>query len=95
MAKKLKSSFWETFKASDKGILDCLNRCGCLQDFTKDEGQVIERFICQVYLSGIKVSNIGPLRWHMLSKKKKKKNKQKKERKKEHDVKNFPPKNQL
>ena len=60
---------WKALKTSDKEILDSLGRLGCKEEFKKKDEQLIERFICHVYLPGTTISDIGLLRWYMFTKK--------------------------
>ena len=69
LARKGKASFWKAFKTSDVDVLASLGKLGCPDEFTKDDEQLIEKFICQVYLPGTKISDIGELRWYMFTKK--------------------------
>ena len=64
LARKGKASFWKAFKTSDRDILASF---GKEEEFTKDDEQLIEKFICQVYLPGTKISDIGELCWYMFT----------------------------
>ena len=69
LARKGKASFWKAFKTSDTDVLASFGKLGCPREFTKDDEQLIEKFICHVYLPGTKVSDIGELNWYMFTKK--------------------------
>ena len=69
LAKKGKATFWKAFKTSDANVLASLGKLGAPEEFTKEDEQLIEKFICQVYLPGTTISDIGELRWFMFTKK--------------------------
>ena len=50
LARKGKASFWKAFKTSDVDVLASLGKLGCPDEFTKDDEQLIKKFICQVCL---------------------------------------------
>ena len=69
LAGKGKASFWKAFQISESCVLASLGRLGCQETFTNDDKQLIEKFICQVYLPNTKIADIGELRWYMFTKK--------------------------
>ena len=46
LARKGKASFWKVFKTSDADVLASFGKLGCPEKFTKDDEQLIEKFIC-------------------------------------------------
>lgn len=50
-------------------VVVALSKLGRLDDFLDDDRLSIEKFICQVYVPGTKISDIGELRWWMFTKK--------------------------
>lgn len=66
---KGKLSFWKAFQTAGEEVLDSLASLGSQKDFKPKDEQLVEQFICQVYLPGKSISDIGELRWWMFTKK--------------------------